>query len=208
MEHGWKEGTRGRKWKWQSENEKKEDKRGNEWEGKGGWRRENSGGGGRQLGFMGHWRGMQANQNGFLKKIITDWKERLQKWVGEGLQTGAAVRCHQHTSAHHGNKTFLQNPQWKLQLETEEDLFWDTTTENTLQAGKTPPQTKYTSSTGRHSFPDEPLKPFPEGNQSRCWCKLWNFLKLKLSGAWSLLAQPNPSSAQRGSSGGTYRYTL
>lgn len=34
--------------------------------GKGGWRREREGG--RQLGFMGHWRGMQANQNGFIKK--------------------------------------------------------------------------------------------------------------------------------------------
>lgn len=54
---------------------KKRTKGGTKEKEKGGWRRENRGGGERQLGFMGHWRGMQSNQNGFKKKVITNWKE-------------------------------------------------------------------------------------------------------------------------------------
>lgn len=43
---------------------------------------------------MGYWRGMQANQNGFLEEIITHWKERLGNWVSKGHQTGAVPNTH------------------------------------------------------------------------------------------------------------------
>lgn len=71
-----------------------------------------------------------------IKKITTQWKERLQgKWVGQGLQTGAAFSCHQHTPGHLGNKTFFQNPQGKLRVETEDETQQR---ENTPKAGKSP----------------------------------------------------------------------